>query len=381
MSKYSELLTLLRDCADQSDDELRILSNSLSGMETALEECNVNYEKQAEGILIDLSVQAFKIYKNRAAAVRYLSPNDFSSDILVIEKGVGGEDVVYENGESISKLFENILYFQEFKKMFIDDEIASYHDEVARKIIFLSPKQGRLDVGYKEDLVEEFYEADNDLENQFKAIELKITQNDEYKNFFRESFIEVSKNLSPEDTRFVKSLVRIKHIVESATRNYELYQHNFSFAEFKQQLDEDKEKYLKEYQSNLSDFLFKIASMPIQFGVYIYLTIRFGEELVPILGTMILIISWSCFTVFSVNRIVENVKYLKNKFESDFSMMLEQSGIEKAVVETDRNQIVSRLNKAIYLIKSYMGIVVIFSICIIVFCGYFIFLYLSNPCL
>ncbi len=156
---------------------------------------------------------------------------------------------------------------------------------------------------------------------------------------------------------------------------------NFSFAEFKQQLDEDKEKYLKEYQSNLSDFLFKIASMPIQFGVYIYLTIRFGEELVPILGTMILIISWSCFTVFSVNRIVENVKYLKNKFESDFSMMLEQSGIEKAVVETDRNQIVSRLNKAIYLIKSYMGIVVIFSICIIVFCGYFIFLYLSNPCL
>ncbi len=381
MSKYSELLTLLRDCADQSDDELRILSNSLSGTETALEECGVNFEEQAEGILIDLSDQPFKIFKNRAAAVRYLSPDDFSSDILVIEKEVGGEDVVYENGESESKLFENILYFHEFKRLFIDDEIASYHDEVARKIIFLSPKHGRLDVGYKEDSVEEFYEADNDLENQFKAIELKITQNDEYKNFFRESFIEVSKNLSPEDTRFIKSLMRIKHIVESATRNYELYQHNFSFAEFKQQLDEDKEKYLKEYQSNLSDFLFKIASMPIQFGVYIYLTIRFSEELVPILATIVLIISWSCFTVFSVNRIVENVKYLKDKFEADFSMMLEQSGIEKAEVEMDRKQIVSRLNKAIYLIKSYMGIVVIFSICITAVCGYFIFLYLSNPCL
>ena len=381
MSKYSELLTLLRDCSDQSDDELRILSNSLSGTETALEECGINYEKQAEGILIDLSDQVFKIFKNRAAAVRYLSPDDFSSDILVIEKGVGGEDVVYENGDSTSKLFENILYFHEFKRLFIDDEIAAYHDEVARKIIFLSPKHGRLDVGYKEASVEEFYEADNDLENQFKAIELKITQNDEYKNFFRESFIEVSKNLSPEDARFVKSLVRIKHIAESATRNYELYQHNFSFAEFKQQLDEDKEKYLKEYQSNLSDFLFKIASMPIQFGVYIYLTVRFSEELVPILATIVLIISWSCFTVFSVNRIVENVRYLKNKFESDFSMMLEQSGIEKSEVEMDRKQIVSRLNKAIHLIQGYMGIVVIFSICIVAFCGYFIFLHLSNSCL
>lgn len=372
MSKYSELLTLLRDCSDQSDNELKILSNSLSGMEATLDECNVNYEKQAEGILIDLSVQAFKIYKNRAAAVRYLGPDDFSSDIVVIEKGIGGEEVVYENGESESKLFENILYFHKFKKMFIDDEIASYHDEVARKIIFLSSKHGRLDVGYKEDSIEEFYETDNDLENQFKAIDSKITENDEYKNFFRESFIGESKNLSPEGTRFIKSLSIITHIAESATRNYELYQHNFSFAEFKQQLDEDKEKYLNEYQSNLSDFLSKIASMPIQFGVYIYLVHRFFEQFLPMLLITIVIVAWSSFTLYSVTLILGSVKYLKNKFIYDFSMMLEKSGIDETEVENDREQIVDKFKKSIYLIKSYWAFVFIFSFCVVAFCIFFL---------
>ena len=372
MSKYSELLSLLRDCLDQSGNELRILSETLWDSEAELNEYGVNYEKQAEGIYIDLSSQVFKIFKSKAGAVQHLVPDEFSRDILVIEKGAQGEDVVYENCESESKLFENIFYFHEFKKLFIDSEIASYHDEVARKIIFLSPKHGRLDVGCKKDSVEEFYETDNDLENQFKVIKAKISQGEEYKNFFRESFIEVSKNLLFEDTRFIKSIASIKHIAETATRNYELYQHNFSFAEFKRQLDKDKEKYLKEYQSNLSDFLFKIASLPIQFGVYIFLAMRFSQELLPTIATIVLIVSWSCFTVFSVNRIVENVKYLKNKFESDFSMMLKQSGIKKSEVEIDRKQIVRRLNKAKNLIQSYMGIVVIFSICIVAFCVYFI---------
>ena len=372
MSKYSELLTLLRDCSDQSDDDLKILSRSLYEVEAKLEEYSVNYEKQGEGISIDLSVQAFKIYKNRADAVRRLSPNDFSSDILVIEKGIGGEEVVYENGESESKLFENILYFHEFKMLFIDAAIASYHDEVARKIIFLSSKQGRLDVEYSEHWIEEFYETDNGLKNQLEAIKSKIAADSEYKSFFRESFVDYSKTLPNVGSRFTKSLASIKHIVESATRNYELYQHNFSFAEFRKELDEDKEKYLKEYQSNVSDFLFKIASMPIQFGVYIWLVLRFSEQLLPMFAITIVIAAWTCFTLYSVNIILGNVKYVKNKFISDFSMMLEKSGIDEAEVKGDRDQIVDKFKKSILLIKGYWVFVLIFSLCVILLCLFFL---------
>lgn len=368
MSKYSKLLTLLRDRLDQSQDKLKFLFAPQKGDQVTLEECGIKYEEQAEGILIDLAVQAFKTFKNKASAVKYLGSNDFSIDIVVIEKATDGKNIVYQNNSSESKFFENILYVHKFKELFIDDNIASYHDELSNKIIFLSAKLGRLDVGYKQDAVEEFYDQDHDLESQFNEIKSKITKDSQYKDFFRESFIEFSRNLPDESARFIQSLAKIRHITEYASRNYELYKHNFSFAEFKRQLDADKKEYLKEYQSNLSDFLLKIASMPIQFGVYIFLVSRFSKEFSQALTITVLIITWSWFTVYLANLISENIKYLKEKFMAEFARMLQQSGIDKAEVDKDRKQIVSRFDKIISLINCYRMIVIIFSLCAIFFC-------------
>ena len=368
MSKYSKLLTLLRDRSNQSQDELKFLFAPEKGDQATLAECGIKYEPQAEGFLIDCAGQTFKIFKTKASAVRFLSPNDFSVDIVVIEKADDGKNIVYENNSSESKFFENIMYVHKFKELFIDDNIASYHDELLHKIIFLSAKHGRLDVGYNKTTVEAFYDKNHDLERQFNDIKSKIIEDGQYKDFFRESFIEFSKNLPDEHARFIESLASIRHIAESATRNHELYKHNFSFAEFKRQLDEDKKEYLKEYQSNLSDFLLKIASMPIQFGVYIFLISRHSKEIFQVLAITALIITWSWFTVSLANSILENIKYLKDKFMDEFSRMLQQSGIDEAEVEQDRNQIVDRFDGIINLLKGYRVIVIIFSLCAIAFC-------------
>lgn len=370
MSKYSKLLTLLRDRSDQSQDALKILIAPEEGDQVTLAECGIRYEQQAEGFLIDCVAQTFKIFKTKASAVRFLGPNDFSVDIVVLEKANDGENIVYENNSSESKFFENILYVHKFKELFIDDSIASYHDELSHKIIFLSAKHGRLDVGYNKDLVEEFYDQDHDLEHQFNGIESTIIEDSQYKDFFRESFIEFSKNLPDEHTRFIQSLASIRHIAESAARNHELYKHNFSFAEFKRQLDEDKKEYFKEYQSNLSDFLLKIASMPIQFGVYIFLISRHSKEIFQVLAITALIITWSWFTVSLTNSILENIKYLKGKFMNEFSRMLQQSGIDEAEVKQDQNQIVDRFNRIINLLKGYRATVIIFSLCAVAFCWF-----------
>ena len=313
MSRYSELLMLLRDCSDQKDDELQILSTSLLDHKDILDEYDIRYETQAEGIFIDLASQDFKIFKTRASAVKYLGEDDFSSNIVIIEKTDQEEDIIYENKQSSSDLFENILYFHKFREFFVGDEIASHNDELKKTITFLSAKYGRLDAGYGQIWVKNFHENNNDLKNQLEVIQSKISEDSKFKNFFRESYIDSSKNLPDPDTRFANSLINIKHIVESATRNYELYQHNFSFAEFRKELNEEKEKYIKDYQSSLSDFLSKIAYMPIQFGTYIFLTIRFGEELLPITGVAILIIAWTFFSCFSLTQLLGNVEYLKKK--------------------------------------------------------------------
>lgn len=374
MSKYTQLLELIRNRTDRSENPLKIVFEPSGGDKEVLETCGVKYEEPTEGISIDLSkeIQGFWIFKNKASGLEYLGdPEEFSVDIVVIEKAHNGKDLIYENGKSESKFFENVLYFHKFKSLFIESKIASYHDELNENMIFLSATHGRLDISCSITWFEEFYDHDNQLENQFKLIQKKINEGNQFKDFFKESFIECVKNLSDEKT-LLKSLEKIKYIVESASRNYELYRHNFSFAEFKKQLDEEKEKYFKEYQSNLSDFLSKTASMPIQFGVYIYLISRFSENGWLMAGTFILIAGWSYFTVFCINQILDNIKYLKDQFKIKFCKMLDESGIDRIEVKENEEQINKKFANSVSLMTRYKWIMIVFSIWALSFCLYFI---------
>lgn len=370
MSKYTQLLELIRDRTDRSKDPLKITFEPSGGDKEVLETCGVKYEEPKEGISIDLSkeVQGFWIFKNKASGLEHLGdPEEFSVDIVVIEKAHDGKDLIYEDGKSESKFFENVLYFHKFKSLFIESQIASYYDELNENMIFLSATHGRLDISCAITGFEEFYDHNNDLENQFNTIQKKIDGDNQSKDFFRESFIGCVKNLSNEKT-LLKSLKKIKYIVESASRNYELYRHKFSFDKFKKRLDKDVEKHFKEYQSYLSDFLSKTASMPIQFGVYIFLIIRFSENLWPMIGTSVLMIVWSCFTVFWARQILENIKHLKNMFEGDFSRLLQESGIPQKDIKKDRDEIINRLDKSIKLTQWYWRFVLFFTfICIVSF--------------
>lgn len=113
--------------------------------------------------------------------------------------------------------------------------------------------------------------------------------------------------------------------------------------------------------------------MPIQFGVYIYLMVRFGNELLPISATAILIFVWSCFKVMTVNRILEDVEYLKSKFQNDLKVLIQKSGIDKAELESDERQVVERFGKTICLIKGYRLFVIIFTVCALAICAHLIF--------
>lgn len=379
MSKYSELIRVLRDCSDQSKSDLKILSKDIQAHIAILDKFNVKYETQAEGVSIDLSAQPVKIYKSKETAVKYLRESDFSSDILVVEADASNpecpdiEFVTVGDPKSCSRLFDNLEYYFKFKKLFLDKDIASYNDEALNRLIFLSNKHGRLHITSNNEWVEDFYNSDNDLKRRYQELERKINVSKDYEDFFKESLIEYAKAIPEENLRLVKSLKNIKHIIESASRNFELFKHNFSFAEFKKELDEDKEKYLKDYQSSLSDFLSKIASMPIQFGAYIFLIVRFGDELLPLTATAFLIASWSLFKVMAVNRIIENVEYLQSKFKNDLDALIKKSGIDKAEVETDERQIVEKFGRSISLIKGYRLFVIVFSICALAICVQFIF--------
>ena len=188
MSKYSELIRVLRDCSDQSKADLKVLSKSLQAKTVILDSFDIKYEIQAEGISIDLSDQSIKIYKSKESAVKYLKESDCSSDIIVIEPDANNpecqdiEFVMDGDPQSCSRLFVNSRYYFKFKKLLLDSDIASYNDEAFNRLIFLSNKHGRLHVNCNNEWIEDFYDSENDLKRQFYELEKKVVANNEYED-------------------------------------------------------------------------------------------------------------------------------------------------------------------------------------------------------
>ena len=377
MPDYKELFDLLSDCSDTEQSALNIRSAKLVDSVEILDKYGIEYHKEQEGIHIELSGQGFEIYKDKRSALEYLEGRRaFTKDILILEQSVYGnqkvETVYFKDSAetSTSCIFENIIYLNKFRELFIEWDICSFSNELDKTLIFLSPDQGRVDIKYAANWAPEFYESNHDLKQHFQTIKDKVQEKD-FKNIFKESYIKTAIDIHDCEKRFTGTLITINAIMENAERNYELYQNKFSFAEFEKGLYEEKEKFIKEHQSSLHEFLSQTSYMPIQFGTYIYLVNRFSDSASMLIVVAVVILAWSMFSCMTVYRILDNIKDLKNNSKDLVSSIKTRSGISKDEFQ-EIDKVIRKIPKSICLLWSYLALVVIFSLCMLVFCISFI---------
>lgn len=367
-SRLQRLAQVLKTCNDSSTDPLKIVSNNLDT--NILDELEVTYESQAEGVSIDFYNQTCKIYKNKQDTITYF---DYSnSSVLIIE-----DELVYIENISLPTFFENLIFSKKIQDLMIEKEVISYHDSANKKDVFLSEYIGKVEVGYKNKLVE-FFNSEYNLSSLYDKLINKFNES-EYLSFFRDNFIKIAKDIDNIDDRFYKTLIKIQNIIDNSNREFELYKNKFSFEQFHSDLKKEKEKYIKNIQENLSEFLSKVNALPVQFGVYILLVFRFQDEIVPLIATVILIISWSAFSFFSLSTMRKTINFLERKFNDVFDKISNESGIDKEVLAQDREEVSNKISDIKSMICWYKSIVVIFSFIFIAFSGSNIYQELSKP--
>lgn len=374
-SQYRSLYDLLRSCSDQEkNNESVILSHDLSEKTDVLDKLGIQYDEEKEGVRIDLSSQHVQIYKNKQLALKFIEGETLlNKDVLILEPSRCGDkhvETVYfkDNPEaSTSSLFDNIIFFEKIKQLLIKEKVCSYHDEVKEVLIFLSPKQGRIDITCNAIWDPEFYEQDHGLKRHFEDIKRKI-EAEEFKNIFRESYVEAAIDVRESDKRFTETLTRLNYILESADRNYSLYQQKFSFAEFENKLYKEKEKFISKHQSGLHEFLSHTGYMPIQFGAYIYLINRFSEDAAMLAGVAAFILAWSMFSCTTIYRLLDNMKEWKNHSEGLVSKIQSCSGLPEKEFEETRKVIREKISKSTWLLRSYLATIMILSLVMISFC-------------
>lgn len=370
INNYEKLLNFLQSSTDISNDELVIVSPELLENKRLLDDIGIRYDSVSEVIKIDLSNQEFKLFKTKKDAVNRLSAKDLSVTILIIEDSL----IFLPNFEYSNSyiFFNNVLYWHKMKELLITEDICTHDDILKQSMVFLSEKLGKVHVGYKSRWKDDFYSKNNELKMFYQTIKNKIANNSEFKSFLRDNFLNTAQKISDPKLRYTETLESISHVVELAEKDFELFKNNFSFEEFKNNLEKEQEKYFKDYQSAISDFLSKVASMPLQFGAYIFLIFRFYNEFMPLICTLFLIIAWSFFTILSVNQIRCNTIFLKKKFNSNFDSLIEKSKISPDDIKESRNDINEKFCKTIFLLTNYKYVEIIFTLFSLLICIYFV---------
>jgi len=362
LEKYKELLSLLNSSVDVATDELIFLSRNLEENTKALDDLQLKYEKLAEGISLNLANENTLIFKKKIHAVERLALTDTNKTILIIE-----ESLVYlPTNPDETLFFQNIFYWHRLLAIFADKSIAAFNESLKKHLIFLSDKLGKVEVGYKVRWIDSFYDNDNKLKETYFKLDSLITRNIEFSSFYRDNFIKTALSIPDIDTRFTETLKSIGHIFELANKDFDLFKSKFSFEDFRTDLDKEKEKYLKDYQSTITDFLSKVSTVPIQFGAYILLLMKFVDEPLPLLATLVLIVFWSAYNWLAVKQLLNNLEYTKNQFNATFDSLITKAKIDEADISKDRKDVLEKIDSTKLMLKSFNWLVFIFtSICFV----------------
>ena len=350
---YKKLLEALSECNDNSGDPLIIKSSNLDA--NVLGANNINYENQAEGIYIDLSSQNLSIYKNKQDAITYVDKNNENKIILVID-----ENLIYTPSTKNNDFFVNLFFSIKVKNLFLSCEIISYHDVANKNYIFLSELIGKIEVGYKNKLLDF---CNGSYSVAYEDLSKKFNEN-EYLSFFRDNFIKIAKEYTNPSDRFFLSLTKVDNIFENSNREFELYKNKFSFEKFQSSLEEEKEKYTKKIQESLFEFQSKVNSLPVQFGVYLFLIIRFKDDFLPLIAVIVLITVWSIFSLYLLNIMNKGISYTKTNLTHIFKEISLESGID---ISTDKQEIDNRIIDIQKGVKWFKGITITFSVILILF--------------
>ncbi len=362
LEKYKEFLNVLNSSVDTATDELTFISKDLEGKVNSLDDLHLKYEKQAEGISLNLVSESTLIFKKKIHAVERLSLTDTNKTILIIE-----EALVYLPAYPDKALFfQNIFYWHKLLELFTDKSIAAFNDGIKKHLFFLSDKLGKVEIGYKVRWLDSFYDVDIKLKENYYKLDSLITRNTEFSSFYRDNFIKVAQSIADPDIRFTETLKSISHIFELANKDFDLFKSKFSFEDFRSDLDKEKEKYLKDYQSTITDFLSKVSTVPIQFGAYIVLLMKFIDESLPLIATLVLIVFWSAYNWLAVKQLLSNLEYTKNQFNATFDALIKKAKIDESDISKDRKTILDKLKSTKLMLESFNWLVFVFtSICFV----------------
>lgn len=243
-----------------TDFSIKILGDS-SQLGSELKKYGINYTTIRDGVSIYHDQKNSYIFENYASAIRKNSQGKLLSskeNLIIFDQ---------TNVYRTEKLIHNYDFFEEIIDRIQHSRICEHKDTMVEKLIFLSPNQGRLDLscsiaGYEE----MYFNADF-----FPLLNLIKEHEDSEKacSILKDTIISLFFKNPEKNENIFEVFKSFKNVKRNFSRDYDLYNSQFSFESLKNELEDEKKAFLQDYAKFYADFMPKIYGVPLQVGAYI----------------------------------------------------------------------------------------------------------------
>lgn len=356
----SELGEIDLDFEELRDNKIRILLNTIEGTQCYwnddlfLAECNSLkiFNKNIIVFNIDTNSPRLFIKDKERYLLGFQDENDFFENVKAYL--IFLDFLESEAKESQEKVFD-----------FVD-----FYNKDFRKIIFTSPKTGKVIVKYNKGVPPVIFSKSYDyIIDRF--IKCFSDQNRHLPKFLKTEILNTLRPIEAEK-RMEALLSELDILIDSAEINFEVYLNDLSIENIKKEYEEYKHKYFEETSTVLGKVTNKIIGLPIAVSTTIFALSKVKDSNIGILLLIASIIIASYYIGVLLKLNIKDLKSITTSINDDYKLLLKSPFFVKYPKELtkfdeSKRDLEVRIDLVISIARNYFWILFFSNLVIIVY--------------
>ncbi len=261
---------------------------------------------------------------------------NFKNSLLLFDNGT--KNILLNNNIYQTFFFENTIWYFNTLKVFKSERFADYVNTLKDQIIIYTGTKGIKQISFTNILPT--FDSNYSIRSTCEKLINRVNSSQDFIIHFKNHLFNIKID---EELLSVKRIIEsLPQILKEAENSLELYLKNFSFDKLKSDLQKEKDKYFATLREILGKIIGQIFATPISFAASVFATYKVDSviTLIIILASFLI---YTLFTLYIQNIYLKDVKEVEIDFNTNFTLIAENSGLSTASIEEEGKKVARRI--------------------------------------
>lgn len=341
------------------------------GIRGMLEQVGIEYDTMDNQLDVDIKELGVTTFYHQKDLCDFVESSNTETDFAILVVTGDFNDFQYydsqknrvlKSGKRLADnhfLTENTVYYYKFLEK-LKSNIADYKDKTWKKIIIFDKEGARI---LKYPNKPPLWKASGHIREVCELFFEKLKHAD-FQEFFKNVLADFIKPKAEEN--MMKTIIdNLDMLISNTDKDIRLYKSKFSYEKLKNEIREQKIKYLKNLRDILGKFVAQVVAVPLSISGTLFATYQIKNDIM--LGFAL-----SAFLIYSIYVMHVQLLYLREVWDieedikDDFAKIKNDSGLGKNEFYKEEKKLIDKLSTAKTTIRFFVitiiGLTLIFLI-------------------